>query len=125
MKPLDSFSNHLYLNLETQRKNGDVIATPLWFVSNEGFLYVRTIETSGKVKRVRGHPEVRVMPCGPKGEPLGTWHPARVTENNDPQLYQQITRLLVQKYGEIVNTYETQAISRGESYIVLCIDLLD
>ena len=80
-----AFAGHKYLNLETLKKNGQAVQTPVWFAaepaarldSNDAKLYVYTIGVSGKVKRIRNNPQVRVMPCDMRGNSLGEWTPAR------------------------------------------------
>lgn len=70
-----------YLSLETFRKNGEGVRTPVWFAadpaadirSREAKLYIYTIENTGKVKRVRNNPRVRVAPCDRTGGSLGEW----------------------------------------------------
>jgi PPOX class probable F420-dependent enzyme len=70
-----------YLNMETFRKNGEGIRTPVWFAadpatslrSSDAKLYIYTIENTGKVKRVRNNPRVKVAPCGRTGTLEGEW----------------------------------------------------
>jgi nitroimidazol reductase NimA-like FMN-containing flavoprotein (pyridoxamine 5'-phosphate oxidase superfamily) len=56
----DQFQNKEYIRLETFKKNGQVVSTPVWFVVNEDVLYIRSYANSGKVKRMRNKPYVRV-----------------------------------------------------------------
>jgi len=70
---LQQFTKQSYLNLETFRKNGEGVKTPVWFWEDGGVLYVRTIDGSGKVKRARRNPQVRVVPCKVDGTPIGEW----------------------------------------------------
>jgi PPOX class probable F420-dependent enzyme len=80
-----AFKNHKTLNLETFRKTGEAIRTPVWFAadesstldSNQARLYVYTIAGSGKVKRVRNNSRVRVAPCDTRGKLLGEWVDAK------------------------------------------------
>jgi len=80
-----SFAGHKYLNLETLKKNGQAVRTPVWFAaepsasleSSEAKLYVYTIGVSGKVKRIRNNPQVRIAPCDMGGDVKGEWVPAR------------------------------------------------
>ena len=37
---LDQFANQNYLSLETFKKNGDGVKTPVWFVLDRGVFYV-------------------------------------------------------------------------------------
>lgn len=79
-----AFAGHKYLNLETLKKNGQAVQTLVWFAaepsanldSNGAKLYVYTIGVSGKVKRIRNNPQVRIMPCDMRGNSLGEWIPA-------------------------------------------------
>ena len=75
------FDGHKYLNLETFKKNGDGVKTPVWFAadpavnlaSSDAKLYLYTIGVSGKVKRIRNNPRVRIAPCDMRGNVLGEW----------------------------------------------------
>lgn len=116
------FENQLYLNIETIRKNGQRIQTPVWFVRDGEALYVRTIKDSGKVKRLRLNQDVRVMPCGRAGEPLGEWLPAFAHENTDPAVFARVRELLLAKYGPMVATFEAQAAERGQVYTIIKIE---
>jgi PPOX class probable F420-dependent enzyme len=76
-----AFANHKYLSLETFKKNGETVRTPVWFAadpsskldSRDAKLSVYSIADSGKVKRVRNNPRVRVAPCDMRGKLLGEW----------------------------------------------------
>jgi PPOX class probable F420-dependent enzyme len=80
-----AFAGHKYLNLETFKKSGEGVKTPVWFAedpatnrdSSEAKLYIYTIGDSGKVKRIRTNPRVRIAPCDMKGRVLGDWMEAR------------------------------------------------
>jgi PPOX class probable F420-dependent enzyme len=80
-----AFAGHKYLNLETFRKNGEGVKTPVWFAadpsvsldSSDAKLYIYTIGVSGKVKRIRNNNCVRVAPCNARGDLLGEWVDAR------------------------------------------------
>jgi len=81
-----AFAGHKYLNLETFKKSGEGVKTPVWFAadpaasldSNDAKLYVYTIGVSGKVKRIRNNPRVKIAPCDMRGRVLGEWVEARV-----------------------------------------------
>jgi uncharacterized protein len=120
---LEQFKVQDFLNLQTFRKDGQGVATPVWFVQDDKIIYVRTLATSGKVKRIHHNPQVEVMPCGMNGEPLGVWVPAQARELVDVGSYAKVAGLLAAKYGEQPKIYETLAIARGEKYTVLEIKL--
>ena len=79
------FAGQKYLNLETFKKNGQGVKTPVWFAadpsakldSDDAKLYIYTIGVSGKVKRIRNNPGVRIAPCNMRGDVDGDWVPAR------------------------------------------------
>jgi uncharacterized protein len=80
-----AFAGQKYLNLETSRKNGEGVKTPVWFAldpsvnldSSEAKLYVYTTGDTGKVKRIRNNNRVRIAPCNARGGLLGQWVDAR------------------------------------------------
>jgi len=45
---LSQFEGKPFLNLETFRKNGQGVRTPVWFTQDGGMFYVRTVAGSGK-----------------------------------------------------------------------------
>ena len=57
-----------YVSVETFRRNGEAVATPVWMAplagDRGGFT---TNEGSGKVKRIRHDPRVTVTPCDMRG----------------------------------------------------------
>lgn len=107
--------------MQTYRKNGEAIATPVWFVQDGDKFYVRTIAGSGKVKRIHNNAKVQIMPCGQRGEPLGAWVAAQACEVVDEVTFAHVNSLLITKYGETVQTLASQAQERGEKYTVLAI----
>jgi PPOX class probable F420-dependent enzyme len=66
-----------YVSLATFRKNGAAVYTPVWFAEENGKLYVMTRSDSGKYKRIRNHPEVKIAPSTMRGTITGTEFPAR------------------------------------------------
>jgi PPOX class probable F420-dependent enzyme len=77
----ETFAGHKYLNLETFKKNGEGVKTPVWFAadpsarldSSDAKLFVYTVGASGKVKRIGNNPRVRIAPCTASGTLLGDW----------------------------------------------------
>ena len=70
---LSQLSRFRYINIETLKKNGSVVRTPIWFIIYEGIIFFRTDSKSGKVKRIRNNPNVRIAPCDIRGNIKGTW----------------------------------------------------
>jgi uncharacterized protein len=94
---LAQFTGRKYLNLESYRKTGAAVRTPLWFAEEGGVLYVYSLADSGKVKRIRNDPRVRVVPSDLRGNPRGEWVEARA-EILDAEGAARGHQLLRQKY---------------------------
>jgi hypothetical protein len=60
-----------YVSLTTFRKNGQAVNTPVWFAENDETLYVKTRNDSGKYKRIRNNPQVKVAGCTMRGNITG------------------------------------------------------
>jgi uncharacterized protein len=78
----DVFQSNKYLSLESFRKNGQGVRTPVWFAGDpvSGVpqkLYVYSEADSGKAKRIRRNSRVRIAPCDMRGKLLGDWIEAR------------------------------------------------
>jgi PPOX class probable F420-dependent enzyme len=76
------FQRNKYLSLESFRKNGQGVRTPVWFAGDLAIgtpqtLYVYSEADSGKAKRIRRNSRVRVAPCDMRGKLLGDWIEAR------------------------------------------------
>ena len=95
---LARFSNRTYLNLVTYRRSGAAVSTPMWFVEEGGVLYVRTPARSGKVKRLRNNPRVRVAPSDRRGNPKGAWIDGRARVVGGAE-GERANRLAHRKYG--------------------------
>ena len=73
MGAAEDFDRHRYLSLATFRISGAEVRTPVWFTTLNGKLYVFTAGDSGKVKRLRRSPRVRIAPCTMRGDVQGGW----------------------------------------------------
>ena len=76
------FAGQKYMSLETVRKNGTAIRTPVWFAGEPptgapATIYFYTIGDTGKVKRIHNNPHVRIAPCDIRGNLTGSWVGAR------------------------------------------------
>ncbi len=95
---LSQFSGQKYLAIESYRKNGEAIRTPVWFVENQRTLYVRTDSDTGKAKRMRRNPRIRIAPCNAGGTLKGGWVEAEAKFATDEEA-EQAYQLLRRKYG--------------------------
>ena len=56
-----------YLSVTSFRRDGTGVATPVWFVAENGDLLVETDGDSYKARRIRRDPSVLVAPCTASG----------------------------------------------------------
>jgi len=116
---MDYLTQHKYLNLETFRKSGAGVKTPVWFVQEGNTIFVRTIANSGKVKRIRNNSLVNIAPCKVDGALLGDWYPAMACEIKDDTIHPKVDQLLDRKYGLMKKMFTMAAAIRGNQYTVL------
>ncbi len=90
-----------YLNLETYRRNGVAVRTPVWFAADPAggghTLYVYTTADAGKTKRIRRNGAVKVAPCDMRGTVSGAWMDGRA-EILGPEGFARGMRLIDRKY---------------------------
>ncbi len=120
---LESFENQQYLNLETFRKNGQGVKTPVWFAREGDSLYIWTQADSGKAKRARNIANVNIAPCKADGALLGDWHPATVRRDDSPEAVKKVRGLFVKKYGLLFHAFALMGKLRRAQYTTLEITL--
>ncbi len=123
MTGLEQFARQKYLNLETFRRSGAGVRTPVWFAQEGERLFVITVADSGKVKRIRRDGQVNVAACKVDGRLTGTWVPATAREISDPQVRLQADRLLNKKYGLLKKFFDRQRSKSGAQDTLLEITL--
>jgi uncharacterized protein len=119
------FAKAKYLSLETFRKTGVGVRTPVWFAEDPAQptrFYVYTLPDSGKVKRIRNNPRVRVAPCNMRGDLRGAWVDAHVRFCVDEEAAKGQS-LLKQKYGlaKIIGDFFSRL--RGRVQCILAIEI--
>jgi uncharacterized protein len=114
---------HNYINLETYKKNGRPVRTPVWFVQdNNGIIYIRTAKNSGKVKRVRNNSHVRIVPCDIRGRPKGKWMDGTVGIISEDEV-ERINDLISQKYGLRTKVFGIMYKLRNIKFIIVSIHI--
>ncbi len=99
MTAFDALSKARYVNLETFRKNGTGIQTPVWAAPDGDEIVIFTNGDSYKVKRLRRNPRVRIAECGVRGALKGPWHDGTGRLVVDETGKQSALRALRKKYG--------------------------
>ena len=118
---LDQFLDQKYINLETYKKDGTHVRTPVWFVIDNDLIYVITRESTGKVKRLKNNHDVRIVLCSFKGEPKNEWIKGKA-EKITGEKADMVINLRKKKYG--MSARLVGLLRKGNS-IVYSIELTD
>jgi uncharacterized protein len=86
-----------YIRLVTFRKSGASVPTPVWFGEQDDKLYVMTRSDSGKYKRMRNNPSVRIASCTVRGRVTGPDFSA-TAQILPPQDWPRARKTLQRKY---------------------------
>ena len=103
--PLQQLAGARYLRVTTFRRDGRAVSTPVWFLIRDGHLWARSAADSGKVKRIRNNPQVRIAPCTRDGTQSGPSIPAVATlvpRRECAATY----RALLRRYGLTAQLYD-------------------
>ncbi len=92
------FTGERYLVIESYKRDGTAVRTPVWFIANNGTLYVRTDNDTGKVKRIRRNSHIRIASCNARGTPKGSWVEAKAEVAGELEAAEAYS-LLKKKYG--------------------------
>ena len=93
-----TLDNAQYLSFATFRKNGNSVATPVWFAKSDNCIYLFSDPTAGKIKRLRNFSKSRVAPCDIRGKVLGDWSDTEAFIINTEEEKQAAYRALYEKY---------------------------
>ena len=96
---LAELARERYVSLATFRRNGAEVRTPIWFAVVDERLWMMTGGDSGKVKRLRNDPRVRVAPSDVRGIVRGAWRDGTARIVDEPRLIADAHAMLRAKYG--------------------------
>jgi uncharacterized protein len=123
MSGFEALEGKRYLNLETFRKNGQGVRTPVWFAvepRDGATLYVYSTSNSGKAKRLRRSGPVRIAPCNARGAITGPWIDAQASIV-DSEEYHHGMLLIDRKYRPWKYLLDLLARLRPRPRIVIAI----
>ena len=86
-----------YISLATFRKSGVAVYTPIWFAEDNSKLYLMTSSKTGKYKRIRNNPQVKIAPCTIRGKITGPEFPA-TARILPPEEFVRVRRMINAKY---------------------------
>jgi PPOX class probable F420-dependent enzyme len=119
---LSNLAGEKYINLETYRRNGRGVRTPVWFVESSSgdssILYVRTSDDTGKYKRIRNNPSVQIAPCDIRGSIKGKWVKGESRIASEEEKLKAF-KMLEKKYGMMYKM--TRMFRSGKNYVVIAI----
>jgi uncharacterized protein len=123
--PLAPFDRQKYLSLESFRRNGQGVRTPVWFAGDSPGpaaqkFYVYSEAQAGKAKRIRNNPRVRIAPCSASGNLRGDWVEARAEIITGVEAERGV-QLLNRKYFPLKQLLDFFARFRRRDHIVLAI----
>lgn len=95
----DSLARSSYVSIESYRRSGKAAPTPVWIVADGDKLFCWTLGNSGKVKRIRANPRVRLTPCDAAGKIKGDWVAAQGRVLQHPAEIGAQARRMRRKYG--------------------------
>lgn len=117
------FPNEKYIALETFRKNGNSVITPVWFVEDSDLIWVITRENTGKVKRIKNNNRVKIATSNFSGKPKSKFYEgyAKMVQEN---LAENAISLRNKKYGIMAKLVSIFSARKGK-YVVYSIKLDD
>jgi PPOX class probable F420-dependent enzyme len=120
MTNFDQFKKQKYMSVETYRKSGEGVRTPVWFIESNGEFLFNTEETSAKVKRIRRNPAVKIAPCNMRGDLIGEFIPgsARFLSPEETALAK---KTYAKKYGIMGRIFESLGNSRKSARVFLAV----
>ena len=88
-----------YISLETFKKDGNGVKTPVWVAPLDGKLGIFTAGDSYKVKRLRRNPKARAAACDMRGRVHGPFYEGTCRIVEDAEMQARIHAALRAKYG--------------------------
>jgi hypothetical protein len=88
-----------YVSLETYRKTGVGVCTPVWVAMLNERYYVFSETRAGKVKRIRNKPRMKIAACSYSGTVSSEWLSGEVCIVNEPALIRRVYVEFTKKYG--------------------------
>jgi PPOX class probable F420-dependent enzyme len=106
-----------YVSLITYKKNGDPIATQVWFVEEAEKLYIVTLQGRYKFKRIKNNPNVKIAPVSMRGKPSGEYFDgiARVLSNDESK---PIIELFRKKYRMFKMMFKEDREGEKKSFFI-------
>ena len=112
-----------YIMLETYRKSGMGVGTPVWFLVRDDIVYVVTRSKTGKVKRIKNNHNVKIAVCDIRGKVTGEWTKGTATILKDVESIKEVISQRNKKYGFMAKIAGVFSKTKGD-FVVFSIRLL-
>jgi uncharacterized protein len=118
---LDALGGQKTVLLETRKRDGTWVGVPVSIVVDGGRAFFRSYDASGKAKRLRNFPEVRVAPSTLRGKATGPSVPgtARLVDDGDAE---RARALLARKYP-VLHRWLVPAMHKRKGWTTLHYEL--
>ena len=113
MSLLEQLESEKYISVETFRKSGDGVKTPVWFVIRDETIFVITRDQTGKFKRLKNNTKVNVAICSMKGDVKSEWSSGAATILSDEQV-KEVSKWRDKKYGFLSKLAKFASKTKGE-----------
>ncbi|WP_299292124.1 PPOX class F420-dependent oxidoreductase [Nitrosopumilus sp.] len=113
MSLLEQLESEKYISVETFKKSGDGIKTPVWFVIRDETIFVVTRDQTGKFKRLKNNTKVNLAICSMKGDIKGEWFSGIATILPEEQVKEAV-KWRDKKYGFLAKIAKFASKSKGE-----------
>ena len=120
---LSLFLDQKYVNLETYKKDGTPVRTPVWFMIDNDIIYVITREKTGKVKRLKNNQNIRIVPCSFTGKSKSEWIKG-IAQKITGEMAEKAIKLRKKKYGMFARLTGIFTSQKG-NLVVYSIELID
>ena len=119
----NSLETGKYINIQTYKKNGQAVSTPVWFIRKDNKIYFRTSRKSGKFKRIKNNNNVKFALCNISGKIKGEWHNGLA--KIDPDINRLIFARINEKYGIVAHIMNVFYKIKKMEIIILYIEAQD
>jgi PPOX class probable F420-dependent enzyme len=107
------FDSERFVSMETFKKDGRGVKTPVWVAPLDGRLVVVTDGTSFKVKRLRNNVKCRLAACTRRGHVTGPFHEATGKVIADARDSARADAALRKKYGWQITVLDVASTLTG------------
>jgi len=113
MSLLEQLESEKYISVETFRKNGNGVKTPVWFVIRDETIFVITRDQTVKFKRLKNNTKVNVAISSMKGDVKSEWSSGVATILSDEKV-KEVSKWRDKKYGFLSKLAKFASKTKGE-----------